>query len=211
VGLKPPERRKERVPLYSNEDQDQLTKLLDAMEAASVEVGPQRLTDAPVQEAAAAYDEFLAEATERADHVAITALPKTQWRDLLAAYPPREPRMSEDGETVLERFVSDEQHGFNTDELAQPLVLASLDVDQFDSPEDIEPWVDELDDQSFSRIYSAAVRINEGRGPNPNFSASSWLVQTSAAMSRSAERSVEASARSTDSPTRIADSSVQSG
>lgn len=211
MGLKTPERRKERVPLYTNDDQDRLVELLDAMEAASVEAGPTRLTDAPVQEAALAYDAFLAEATQRADHAAITALKKTDWRELLAAHPPRKPVMEEDGQTVAERFPEDERHGFNAETIAQPLVLASLDQDQFDSPDGVEPWVDELDDQAFSRIFSAAVRINEGRGPNPNFSASSLIAQTSAAMSRSGGQSVEASPRSTDSPTRIADSSVQSG
>lgn len=204
------ERRKEQVPLFTNEDQDRLTELLDAIEEASVSAGPQRVADAPVKDAAEAYDSFLAEAVERAEMVGITALPGRKWRELMASHPPR-PAVTDDEGDVVQSFPQDQREGFNVETIAQPLVVASVDLDQFDDEAEREAWVDDLDDPKFSRLYSAAVRINTRGGPDPKFSASSWLDQTSAVMSRLAAQSEAESTSSSGSPERVASSSEPTG
>lgn len=205
-------RRTEQVPLYTNEDQDRLTELLDAIEearAASLSA-PARRGDAPVTEAAAAYDAFVPEAIARASLVNITALPKKQWRKMLLDYPPRADVTNEAGE-VVERFPEDRQHGFNVELIADPLVVASIDLDQFDSEDERQEWVDELDDPKFSRIFSAAVRINGRDIPDPKWSASSWIALTSGLMSRLPDPSAEESASSSDSPSSTGSSSEPTG
>lgn len=204
--LKKVGRRTERVPLFTNDDQDRLVELMDAIDEARAAVGPTRVGDAPVLEAAKAYDDFLPKAMTRAETVYITALPRARWRTMLVDYPPRRD-VTDDERDVLESFPQDQQHGFNVELMARPLVIESIDLDQFNSEDERDEWVDDLDDPKFSRIFSAAVRINERGTPDPKFNASSWIALTSAVMSRLPDPSAEGSASSSDSPTRIADSS----
>lgn len=198
------------VPLYNRADMKRIAELGDAIEEATIVVGPKRVADAdPVLEAVAEYDEFKAAATERATKVEITALPTSEWRKLLAEHPPRRDVIED--EEVVESFPQDHAQGFNIESIADPLVKASLTPDQFDDRAELEQFVEDLSDPHFSLIFSAAVKLNTEAGPDPKFSASSWLARTSAVMSRSDESSGSDSQGSSDSPQRIASSSEQSG
>lgn len=208
--LRPVERATDEIPLWANDDRLRLNELELELNEASVTAGPKRMNDAPVVEAAAAYDAFKAEALGRSQVVHITALPGPKWRFLLADHPPRDDVKNDDGE-VTDSWPQDQEHGFNIETIARPLVIASLDLDQFDDDDAREAWVDDLDDPTFSRIYSAAVRINERGGADPKWSASSWVAQTSAAILRSLEASGADSPSSHGSPKRIGDSSEPTG
>lgn len=210
MGLKKVERYHEDVPLFTNADRLHIQDLERDLEQAAVSAGPARKGDVPLESAVAAYDQFKAEALERATMVGMTALPGKEWRELLAAHPPRREVKDEEGE-VTESWPQDEGAGCNVDTIARPLVIACLDLAQFDSDRDREEWVDDLSDPDFNRLTSDAFRLNSDAGPNPKWSASSWLDRTSFAMSRSAETSTEASASSSDSPSRIGDSSEPNG
>jgi hypothetical protein len=186
------EREKRSVALFKPEDRRQMAELLEAINTAATEAGPKRIGDtdenSPVHLAAVAYDEFKAKALKRATKVGITALKGKAWRALLTEHLPRKDVLDDEGE-VVESWPQDAQAGFNVDTMALPLVLLSIDADQFESTADLEEFVDDLSDPDFSRIYSEAVRVNTEAGPDPKWSASSWHELTSAVMSRSAETS----------------------
>lgn len=182
------EREKRSVALFKPEDRRQMADLLEAITSAATEAGPKRVGDtddnSPVHLAVVAYDAFKAKALRRATNVGITALRKGVWRDLLGEHPPRKDVLDPEGDPV-ETFDQDTAVGFNVDTIALPLVLASIDLDQFDSEAERDEFVDNLSDPDFSRIYSEAVRVNTEAGPDPKWSASSWHELTSAVMSRS--------------------------
>lgn len=213
MGLKA-ERRRERVPLFTNDDTDQLAILAREIEQAVGAADPKRIGDTPVQTATEAYDAFMAEAKERATWVNIVALPGRAWRALLAEHPPRKDVTDEQGE-VVESWPQDAQYGFNVDAISRPLLVGgathppSLDVAQFDSVTELEEFVDDLADPQFNKLVSAAVRLNTETGPDPKFSASSWLEVTSAVMSRS--QAEEDSPASSDSPPKTESSSRLNG
>lgn len=182
------EREKRSVALFKPEDRRQMADLLEAITSAATEAGPKRVGDtddnSPVHLAVVAYDAFKAKALRRATNVGITALRKGVWRDLLGEHPPRKDVLDPEGDPI-ETFDQDAAVGFNVDTIALPLVLASIDLDQFDSEAERDEFVDNLSDPDFSRIYSEAVRVNTEAGPDPKWSASSWHELTSAVMSRS--------------------------
>lgn len=184
------EREKRSVPLFKPEDRRELDELRMALQNAALADGPRRIndTDSPAKAAAAAHEEFKAKALKRATKVGITALRGQEWRNLLAAHPPRKDVLDGEGE-VVESFPQDAEVGFNVDTIALPLVLASIDADQFDSDADRAEFVDDLSDPDFSRVFSQCVRVNTEGSEDPKWSASSWLEQTSAAISNSDESS----------------------
>lgn len=212
MGLKV-QRPTRRIPLYQSDDQERLADLARAMERAVMEAlegegGPKRINDTPARDAGEAYDAFKAEALERATHVNITALSGREWREMLAAHPPREDALDDEGK-VVESWPQDHEVGFNVQEMSVPLVIACVDIDQFDDEAEREEFVNDLAAPQFRRLYTAVYRVNTEEGPDPKFSASSWLDQTSAVMSRL--QAAEDSASSSDSPSRIGDSSEPTG
>lgn len=184
------EREQRDVALYKPEDRRRLDELREDIQKAAATDTPKRLndTDSPTRAAVAAHEEFKKKALRRATHVKITALRGRDWRELLAVHPPRKDVLDDQGE-VVESFAQDAQVGFNVETIARPLVVASIDLDQFDTNVERDEFVDDLSDPDFSRIYSEAVRVNTEAGEDPKWSASSWLEQTSAVMSRSDETS----------------------
>jgi hypothetical protein len=195
------------VVLFKGEDLDPLAEKRAKFQRASVEAittgQPLRAGDetpsTPAQEAAQDYDKFLEAALERATHVKMAALARTPYRELLAAHPPREDRRAPDSTDsegavvkgdVIETFTQDRQLGFNADSIAEPLIVGCLkawDEDarpegegrQFDNDRALQAFVDNLSDGHFSRLFSAAVQLNQTVGPDPKARLSSVLAQMS--------------------------------
>lgn len=182
LSIKP---RRTEVVLFQGGDYDHIETLALEVEAAaqvvasrSARLGDDDETD--VRTKASEYDAAVAEAAERGLTVVVVALPRKQYRGLINEHPPRE-----DNE-------QDRSWGFNYETLADPLVPASVplvdpetEAVQFASEGDRQSFLDELSDGDFSRLYSAAIKVNQGGGINPKVSLSSRLGPTS---SESSER-----------------------
>lgn len=154
---------------------------------------PESPTDVKARE----HDDFLDEALERATHVRLAAMARKAYGALLAEFPPRRDRKAPDtvvdGETVpgevLETFEQDAQYGFDVDGISEPLVLGCLtaydedalpegEAPQFEDADARQAFVDGLSEAEFSRVFSAAVKINRGGGPDPKVRLSSLLDRT---------------------------------
>lgn len=167
--------RRTTVTLFQGDDYDRELELRKDVERAAVNAdNPRRIGDSPsVQAAAAAYDEFVAEAAERGVKVLLVALPKGRYRELVATHPPRE-----DSD-------EDAAWGFDYSTLGDELVPASM-CDEKGKPHDPEfanraavvEFVDSLPDGDFSLLYSKAVGLNQSQGPDPKASLSSRLART---------------------------------
>lgn len=139
--------------------------------------------DDPVTEAAREYDDFMDGAVERAAKVRLQALPRSTFRAMVAEHPPREDvtKEDQDGETVVvESFAEDHRYGFNVETLADALVPPSVIVeDQFADEAERDGFLDDLSDAEFSKVYSAAILLNQGGGPDPKVRLSSLLDRMS--------------------------------
>jgi hypothetical protein len=125
----------------------------------------------------------------------MAAMPRKAYGALLVEHPPRDDvrapdTTGPDGETipgeVTETFEQDATFGFDVDGMSEPLVLGCLrawDDDarpedeprQFDTDDDLVAFADDLSDAEFSRLFSAAVQLNRGGGPDPKVRLSSLL------------------------------------
>lgn len=161
------------VVIFQGDDYDQFERLRKAVEQAATEaLGDNlRLNDAPpVKVASEEYDAFVAEATERGRTVTVTAIPRRGaqgFRSLLMTHPARE-----DHET-------DKRYGFNFDTMADDLVPASLPVEQFGSIGDRDAFLDVVSDGDWSRLYDAAITVNQGGSPDPKAPLTPRLVSSS--------------------------------
>ncbi len=172
--------RTDEVVLFQTDDRHKLDELQRAVEAAAARSKtPLRIgDDDAVREAARAYDDFKTEAAERGVKVGINALGRRVWRTHVKANPPRE------------KNAEDEEWGFNYETLCDDVVSPCV-VSVSGKPIDgdaREKFLDALTDGDFSRIYSAVVRLNTGRGPDPKASLLAMLPQSSAETSESPER-----------------------
>lgn len=177
-------KRTDEVVLYLDEDQHQINALRKALtnaiaSAANNTASAQRIgDDDEVAAAAAAYDAFVAEAAERGVKVEITNMPGRKWRAHAANHPPR--KDNED----------DEEWGFNFltlgDDVVPPCVTA-IGGTPIDGEARVAA-IDDLSDGDFSRVYSAVLRLNTGRGPDPKDSILAKLPKTSPETSESPAR-----------------------
>lgn len=178
-----PIRRTETVALFLNEDLARIAELAEVASSAINSAGPRAMSEGdPVTDAAREYDEFVTEATDRARKVTLQALQRKQWRSLRAAHPVRMETVKEKGEdgadVVSERpNTEDEALGFDVDAMADSLVPASIAPNQFDTPADRDQFLEDLSDPDFSRLYSAAVRLNTLGSSVPKANLSSRLAQ----------------------------------
>lgn len=157
------------VTLFQGNDFDAERRLRRAVETAAVKAdNPKRIGDSPdVMAAAEAYDAFVAEAAARGITVTLQALRRKDWRPLVAKHVPRE-----DNDT-------DAAWGFNYETMCDDLVPASVVLGvQFMSTTDRDDFLDSLSDADFSSLYSEAVRLNQGAGPDPKVRVSSQLART---------------------------------
>lgn len=167
--------RTEEVVLFQGDDLERLEELLGKVSSAVSQTGVRLLgEDDPTQDAAKVYDDFVTEATERAVKVRIKALPRKVFRDLVAKHPPRDDNDADKG------------FGFNYETLADDLVAPCVDGPVFSSESEREAFLDSLSDAHFSKLYSAALKMNRGDVDVPK-DLSSQLARISGATSKSLE------------------------
>ncbi len=170
-------RRTTTVLLFQGDDLDPIRDHADAVEKAVRSSGPARMgdeLDPVISGTTQAFDEFLEAASERAVKVTLTAVGRRQYRDLLNAHPPRI-QTNEDGANVA--HPDDAGIGFNRQTFGDDLVPACM-VDQ-GAPDEVAAFLDELSDGDFSKLYSAAVTLNQSAGPDPKTRLSSLVAPTS--------------------------------
>lgn len=172
--------RTDEVVLYTNEDQHEIDRLRQVVEqTATKSATPLRLgDDDEVKAAAVAFDDFVRAAAARGTKVQIRAIPGRKWRALVAEHPPRE------------KNAEDAEWGWNVATFADaavPPCVVSV-AGQALEDEAKQDAVDRMTDGDFSRVYSAVVRLNTGRGPDPTVSISEMLRTTSSEISESPER-----------------------
>jgi hypothetical protein len=174
--------RTEDVYLYQGDDLARIRDLEAEVDAAAP-AGLRRIGDPSViLTAAAARDEFVNDAKQRAVRVTVQAMGRKRWRKLVMEHPPRP---GDDGDT---------RYGFNQDTMADPLVERSVVAmtspdptyaPNMGNPAERDEFLDSLSDGDFSRIYSAAVRLNAGVEDAPKADLVLRLSQLSAATSGS--------------------------
>lgn len=177
------------VTLFQSEDLARIDELLEAVSSAvaqgATSKGPARVgDDDPVAVAAQEHDDFVTEATERAEKVTVQALPRRKFRDLVAKHPPRE------GNEVDAKF------GFNTDTFGDDLMpfvdddeasIRTIIAPEFANKAATERFLDDLSDGHFSQLYMAAIRKNREGSDAPKANLSSQLARISGATSTSHE------------------------
>ena len=168
------------VTLLQGDDLARAEELEAAVNTASVGAIPRIGDTTGILDAAAAYDRFITEAEGRAFHITLQALPRRQWRDLLMKHPAR-------GDVE-----ADKANGFNVDTLGDDLVAESVILVQVGahdpftwSRRDLDGFLDALSDGDFSRLFSAAVRLNTDSAAAPKADLSSRLTQLFTATSKS--------------------------
>lgn len=172
--------RTDEVVLYQDDDRHEIDRLRQAVESSAARSRtPLRLgDDDDVRAAAEAFDSYVIEAAERGTTVVVKNIGGRQWRSVVAEHPPRE--KNED----------DAEWGYNVltfGDVVVPLCVVSIGGNPVDKAA-AEAAVDEMTDGDFSRVYSAVVRVNTGRGPDPKASISEQLRTTSPEISESPAR-----------------------
>lgn len=174
------QRRTTTVTLYQGDDFDTERQLMAAVEEAAARAGTGKNArlgdDDAVVAAAAAYDEFVAEAAERAEQVVMQDVPRSVYRLVVGKHPPR----PDSG--------VDAQAGFNVDEGGPLLVAKCIAPDEFESDEDRDEFLDDLNDANFSKLFNAAYDLNRLQGPDPKEPLTPRLSPTSAEKSGRPER-----------------------
>jgi hypothetical protein len=176
-GLIP--QRTDEVVLYQDEDQHEIDRLRASVQkAAESSAIPHRLgDDETVSTRLAELKEFTNGAAERGVKVQVKSIGR-KWRNLVAEHPPRE------------KNDDDAEWGWNVATLADavvPLCVVSIAGQELER-EALQEEIDAMSDGDFSRVYSAAVRINTGRGPDPTELNSIELRTSSPETSESPER-----------------------
>lgn len=173
-------KRTDEVVLYLDADQHQINALRKGIETAIANSSaPARLgDDSEVTAAAEAYDAFVTEAAARGVKVEVSSMAGRKWRAMAAEHPPRK------------GVEADEEWGFNFltlgDDVVPPCVTAIGGKKLAEA--ELVNAIDELSDGDFSRVFSAVLRLNTGRGPDPKGSISAMLPRTSSETSESPER-----------------------
>ena len=143
---------------------DDLAKIAELRKAAEAEQSDTRLMGE--LSAAQEHDEFVKEAEARAVRVVLKALGRKQWRNLVAAHPPR-PNVE-----------ADESLGVNDETFGEALVLASL-VEPALSGTEAEEFLDSLRSADFDLLYATAFALNRFQGDAPKADLTSRLTRTS--------------------------------
>lgn len=189
-------RRTTVVTLLQGNDYDAVVDLKSDIERAARTGMTRRVGDAdPMTETVEAFDGFMDAAAERAMKVGLTALHRKEYRKLRNEHPPRMIDGPEGPTTHPEDFAN----GFNEETFGDVIVAACMVefATKSENPDEIptfgdrpaaEAFLDELSDGDFSQLYSAAVSLNQGVGPDPKVRLSSLLAPTSDGTSASPGR-----------------------
>ncbi|RNL66240.1 hypothetical protein EFK50_01030 [Nocardioides marmoriginsengisoli] len=195
------------VILFQGDDLDPMTEKAQAVEKAVKSAAPARVGDAEdpnLTKSTTSFDEFMDEATERAEKVTLTALARKAYRVLLNAHPPR---MVENEDGPPTPHPEDAAKGFNRETFGDDLVPVSMHLGRIGDddearkvildqvvertyvpPTDIVELTDSVSDGDFSKLYAAAVNLNQSPGPDPKVRLSSHLAPTSDETSTSPAR-----------------------
>lgn len=151
-----------------------------------------------------AFNEFMDDVEDRAVKVRLTQLPRKQYKTLRNEHPPR----MEDSENGPTEHSADARWGFNSETFGDVLVPRCVELGQLDPEDDagrralttrmadgtytpsveVEEFLDSLSDGWFSKLYAAAISLNQGAGPDPKLRISSRHSQTSDETSDSHDR-----------------------
>lgn len=176
------------VVIYQGDDLAHLAELRQAAETAqrivdrhrtAVEDGNARFGDAPSAEAEkAAYDEFVAEAAERALTVEVRAIGRRRFRDLLEEHPPRKVKVkrTEDGREreVEEDHPDDASYGVNLVTFSEALLtyvddgVRTITAPEFGSRKAVQAFLDDdLSEGDFDTLFMTAYFLNRGSSGDP--------------------------------------------
>lgn len=172
------------VTLLQGDDLDGIVARADDVTREAKATPQARLGDDPVRDAIVKYDEGMDAAVERAVKVKMTQLPRKEYRALKNEHPPR----MVDGPDGPVVHAEDAPWGFNRETFGDVLVPPCVDLDQFDSEAARDAFLDGLSDGWFSKLYSAAVSLNQGAGPDTKARLSSHLAPMFDETSPSPER-----------------------
>lgn len=185
------------VPLFQGDDYDAIADRLQAVERIARAAAPRRMAEeSSVSEASREYDEYVEAALGRALMVRLVALGRKDYRALRNEHPPRMIPDPE-GQDRLVPHDEDTAWGFNYLTFGDALLPKSIAeitcntpgiAPDASTPASIETFLDGLSDGDFSRLYSAAITLNEGGGPDPKARLSTLLGPTSAETSESPAR-----------------------
>lgn len=183
-------KRETTVILFQGDDLDPITERLDAVKRNAQINTPRRLGDAdPLVESMGDYDTFMEGAVERAVKLKLVALGKTKYREMLSEHPPRMvPDPDPDAEDGAEVVHEDDGDGFNRATLGDDLIPACIAEGQFDTDAEAAEFIEDLSDGDYSKVFSAALRLNSSLGPDPKARLSSHLEPISNETSPSPER-----------------------
>jgi hypothetical protein len=162
------------VTIYGGDYLDRirhLERLAEAAKDAADDEGPRLNSEVPEYlELARQHDDLVKEAEESALHVRVRALGRREWKELVAAHPPRTVEKDHVTEALAK---SDALSGVNDDTFKDALVAASVIEPAEISADDL----DQLSDIDFDRIYLTAFGLNRGTAPDPKASLVSRLTQ----------------------------------
>lgn len=162
------------VTIWAGDDLDQIRHLehqAEAAKEAETTDGPRLNHETPEYlDLARKHDELVKAAEARATHVRVQALPRKQWKALVAEHPPR--KAGDSGVTDAQ-VASDSMSGVNDETFKDALVPLSIV-----EPDLSEADLDRLADIDFDRLYVTAFGLNRGVVADPKASLVSRLTQT---------------------------------
>lgn len=197
ASLKP---RTTTVLIFQGDDLDPISERAAQVEQTVTSATSLRLgddIDPAIAESTKAFDDLMDAANERAVKVTLAALGRKAYRKLFNDHPPR---MVPNDEGIPVPHPEDAQRGFNRETFGDDLVPVSIHLGRLDDdsdaradiiravtegtyspPADIVEFVDDVADGDYSRIYVAAINLNQspGAGASPKVRLSSHLEQMS--------------------------------
>lgn len=132
--------------------------------------------DTEAKDAEDKYDQFVAEAAERATTVTIRALGRRQWRSLLDAHRPRYETRMVDGAEQEVMLADDVEYGVNTATFPEALLtyrsperaeMRTIVEPTFADSTECLAFLDDLSGGDFDRLWIAAYYLNGSLGGDP--------------------------------------------
>lgn len=178
MSIKP---RTASLVIYQGDDLEQLAELRQAAEVArrrvkqaqgrSLRIGD----DAPTAEAEeSAYDEFVAEAAERAETLVVQAIGRKRFRDLLAEHPARKVKVTDEDGTREEAHEDDADFGVNVETFPDALLtyrdgdVRTITAPEFPTAKACRDFLDnDLSDGDYESLWQTAYWLNRNPVVDP--------------------------------------------